>query len=79
MTKEELVKQHGIENESFDYALPQQWVDEVKQLTGFDYDSITYGFVWHYGGLLFGRPYPLTPTAREILSALVGLGRRDLA
>ena len=50
---------------TYDTALPQDWVDDVKRVTG------TYPagmFVWCYDhARSFGEPFPLTPLAVHIL------------
>ena len=52
---------------TFDYALPQQWVDEMR-LMGFEPVPCV---VWGYGpgDGLTGRPWPLTRHAAEWLQS----------
>jgi hypothetical protein len=77
-TKGELVKRRGIEDSSFDFALPQDWLDEVVQwcrfngYRGYSYRDILYGFVWMYDekAKVFGRPYPLTYLTQHLLTKL---------
>lgn len=89
LTKADLVVKRGLsfsalgEEPSFDYALPHDWVYEVKALLDrkgypFGYDAIVGGFVWSYSGhpaygeaTLFGRPFPLTITAHYIFTRLL--------
>lgn len=74
MTKAELVKALGIDKESFDYALPQDWVDEVaKCLPGQMRGQIVPNFVWLYDekAEIFGRPCSLSFEGNEILSHIL--------
>ena len=68
-SKADIVKAMGLEERGqFDYALPQDWVDEMKKITGI---YATHCFVWFYPrtgeGSMFGRPYPLTDEGRHLL------------
>jgi hypothetical protein len=69
MTKGDVTKLLGIENETFDYALPQPWLDEAVKRTGHPYHSITGQFVWMYDGehRFAGRPFALTGNANLLL------------
>jgi len=83
-SKEDLVKEQGLEDKSFDYALPQSWVEEVYQIVakgGYSWDDILCGFIWLYDVpyRLFGYPFPLTYQAGCILATLTDKGRRDLS
>lgn len=50
--------------ETFDYAIPIGWVDDVKAKTG-EYPE---HFVWAYRqGSIWGEPWPLTPEAEALL------------
>lgn len=76
MTKQEAVKQQGLEHETFDYALPQNWVDEVsKHLPEHLKNQIVNNFVWLYddysAARIFGRPASLSPGGNEILSHIL--------
>ena len=62
----------GLTN--FDTALPQNWVDDVREKTG---KPFPFGFVWNYPeDSIFGEPYPLTKeafvTLEDYKAALVG-------
>jgi hypothetical protein len=54
---------------TYDYALPQQWVDAVHDATGVWPQEL--GMVWGYPdsgpGRVWGRPYALTPEAQALL------------
>lgn len=56
----------------FDYALPQDWVDEVYKLTG-KYPPHM-GFVWAYPdsgrGHVYGMPFALTDEGHELIAQL---------
>ena len=54
----------------YDYALPQQWVEDCKMLFPLvDSDLWVSSFVWSYDiNRLFGSPYPLTKKAKKLLS-----------
>lgn len=59
---------------SFDTAIPQGWVDDVREKTG---KPFPFGFVWDYSdGSIYGKPFPLTKDAYALLEeynkALVG-------
>lgn len=61
MNKETLAKNTYIESLTYDYALPQSWVNETK--------FRTFEFIWAYpDDSLYGLPLPLTISA---LSKLV--------
>lgn len=50
---------------TYDTALPQKWVDDVREKTG----TYPFGFVWSYDkATIWGEPYPLTRKARELLA-----------
>ena len=67
MTKEQLVKKLGLQEKTFDYALPQDWVDDVIHVTKCLYNEACM-FVWLYDerGDSYGRPFPLTDEADEL-------------
>jgi len=69
ITKETLVKDHGIEDKSFDYSLPQDWCYAVRDITGI-YPA--FDFVWLYDekAPMFGRPYPLNIAGWVIMALL---------
>jgi hypothetical protein len=74
MTKSELVAKRGLEDKSFDYTLPQDWLYAVHDWckanqVPFTYHELVYGFVWLYDSLC-GRPYPLTCYTHWLLSKL---------
>jgi len=73
--KAALMEMTGKGRETYDYALPQPWVDEwCKKLKaqGVTYDDLIFGFVWLYDeeAKTFGRPFPLTNRARFILELI---------
>jgi hypothetical protein len=55
---------------TFDYALPQQWVDAVHDRTGVWPQTL--GMVWAYPdngpGHIWGRPFALTQEAAALLA-----------
>jgi hypothetical protein len=65
MTKEAATRARGKGDAVFDYALPQNWIDEVYQLTGI-YPAPY--FVWLYEGSIWGRPYPISEAGKELLA-----------
>lgn len=73
--KEEAMKRLGKGDETFDYALPQPWVDKASEKAkkhGFQGLDVVEGFVWLYDekARMMGRPFPLTERARRILEIL---------
>lgn len=70
MTKKELAeKMIPVEfHNKFDYALPQNWVDEAQALAEFVH--VASHFVWLYDtrGGIFGRPFPLTVDGANLIS-----------
>lgn len=54
-----------------DVALPQEWVDDVREVFEEDWEfvhgEITPHFVWSYEDSVFGFPRPITPRGRAIL------------
>lgn len=59
---------------TFDTALPQAWVDDVREKTG---KPFPFGFVWNYPeNSIYGEPFPLTKeafkTLEEYNAALIG-------
>ena len=78
MTKEDAfnnrIKALGIKYTAMDGALPQPWVDKLAQLVPngefhSGYERICAQFVWVYdeNSRYFGRPFPLTQDAEDIL------------
>ena len=70
-TKLDLIKCIGLEDAKFDYALPQPWCDEVKEITGiYPVDH----FIWLYDekAPMFGRPYPLDMTG-WVICVMMGI------
>jgi len=78
MTKEDAfnnrIKALGIKYTAMDYAIPQPWVEKMAQLIPngefqSGYERICAQFVWIYddNSRLFGRPFPLTQDAEDIL------------
>jgi len=84
MTKGEVVKHLGLDQFTFDYALPQPWLDEADRFLRVTYpedyskpgerpyEVLISGLVWLYDkhGQYTGRPYPLTRDATEALKRL---------
>jgi len=83
-TKADRIRQLGLNEFTFDYAMPQDWLDRANNylrenypgLYGKDglnpYQILIGGIVWLYDkhGGLFGRPYPITRTAKDTLERL---------
>lgn len=73
VTEAALARYPGV---TYDTALPQGWVDIVKQATGHD---VRGHFVWLYeNGNVFGRAAPITIEGdiidRDIRALVTGLG-----
>jgi len=66
VTKEDCVITLGLDAFTFDYALPQTWVDE--HFTDEQRQAAVGSFVWLYDGKakLFGRPFPITSEGRKL-------------
>ena len=64
-----IYKDAGVE---FDWALPQNWLDEVSEFNpDWPYERIMNQFVWQYPvGSSFGKPGPLTEEAEAFLNTL---------
>ena len=61
----EVINLLGVDKQTFDYALPQQWVDEMVKTVG---DPRGH-FVWLYEkGSFTGCPRPLTEEGIELLT-----------
>lgn len=78
-TKGDVVKRLKLEETgTIDYALPQDWVDDVKHYTGI---YPTHCFVWYYPNegenRIFGIPYPLTYEGKQILAKYNRLARKN--
>jgi hypothetical protein len=74
MTKADVVKKMGLDKETFDYALPQDWVNEVrKHLPEELKEMIVPNFVWLYDekARMSGRPCSLSFTGNKILSVIL--------
>lgn len=69
LTKVDMIHKLGLSNKTFDYALPQPWVDRVYEETGI---VPVPHFVWLYDekAKIFGRPYALTATGWVVLKML---------
>ncbi len=71
MTKEQAfrIAIAGRTYDSFDYALPQQWVDKAANKTESDPSRLAEQFVWLYDDQAptLGRPFPVTKWGRELL------------
>lgn len=52
---------------TFDTALPQEWVDDVYAKTGV-YPAPIFVWVYDQQARYWGRPYPLTDEARALLA-----------
>ena len=70
MTKQQAFEKaiKGKEYKTFDFALPQYWVDKMTKIWA--YDKITSNFVWLYDNYapLSGRPFSITDEGNIILS-----------
>ena len=68
MTKGECFKQKYPDFKGeVDFALPQNWIDNVVKVSGLSYDRILGQFVWIYDTKnIFGSACPLTDDAEEI-------------
>jgi len=76
MTKEDVTKSLGLDKETFDYALPQDWVDKVyKCLPQNLQDGIVPHFVWLYDkeAKIFGRPCSISPMGNLILNSIINI------
>lgn len=61
VTKESIVKLLGVDQQTFDYALPQDWVEDIG------HNAVPH-FVWLYEkGSIFGCPRPLTSEGIDML------------
>ena len=74
MTKQEMVERMDIDD-SFDYALPQKWVDKTQGIvngSSLPSVNVVQHFIWLYDleGGISGRPFPLTMTGEKILNFL---------
>lgn len=71
MTKADIVKALELEGKTFDYALPQNWVDKVREQLPLEMkDDVVPNFIWLYDDKsgLMGRPCSLSFRGNEILS-----------
>lgn len=74
MTKQDVIKELRLEGVTFDWALPQNWVNEVAHhLPERLKNEIGGNFVWIYDekARIFGRPYSISFDGNEILSHLI--------
>jgi len=64
-TKGDVMESLGV-NFTYDYALPQPWVDDVENKTG---ENPCPHFVWSYqeDGDVWGRPFPITEAGKLIM------------
>jgi hypothetical protein len=68
MTKREVCEADPYLREHvFDYALPQEWLDEIAEVTG-QYEPGFFVWVYDKQGGLSGRPYPVVPEGHELLA-----------
>ena len=59
-----------------DTAIPQQWADDVERVTGKYPTADGRIFVWSYDDAgIWGKPLPLTTSARELLASYESLSR----
>lgn len=66
MTKQNAICARGLQDKTFDYALPQAWVEDVYLLTGI-YPAPY--FVWLYDGPTpWGRACPICEAGKELLA-----------
>ena len=48
-SKQEMVKLSGlVENGQFDYALPQNWLNNFVKRNNLEYDKVRFSTVWYY-------------------------------
>ena len=60
---------------AYDTALPQPWVDDMREHHGFD---VRGHFVWNYdGSSTFGRPFPLTAEGEELMKVVDAANQTD--
>lgn len=76
-TKQEIMDELDLgEDFSWDYALPQDWLNEITdkywiKKYGFTYDDIRTSIVWMYDPKhRGGRPFPVTDKGHAILKIL---------
>jgi len=72
--KKEVMERMGLEKETFDYALPQPWVNEVRKHVPIELkDEVAWHFVWLYDekAKVFGRPCSLSVKGNTILCAIL--------
>jgi hypothetical protein len=69
MTKDDAAKYIGIKGQTYDYALPETWVDSIVGLTGHTGSAICGNLVWLYdeANRTFGRPCALTTDGNKII------------
>ena len=78
MTKQDTCKADNyLTGKTFDYALPQPWLDRIAEVTG---KYLPSGFVWLYDAQapLFGRPYPITDEGAKLLILYQETSKYDL-
>ena len=70
MTKQNLIdKNKYLKGKTFDTALPQQWLDDIAEVTyGDTYHLCLSHFVWLYDDCTLGRPFPLDDLGRKLLN-----------
>jgi len=56
--------------QTYDSAIPQEWANRVKDLTGF---YPVGHVVWCYDRVSFGRPVAVTPAGEDVLAQLVSI------
>ena len=80
MTKQQAAESvKYLEGKTFDYALPQTWLDHVayclKTVDDNIYHKVLGNFVWLYDeeANISGRPYPITDEGKDIAISLLQL------
>ena len=71
-TKGELASEQ-LAGETFDCALPQNWIDHMVKVLELEPSVNVAGhFVWHYpsNNSLFGQPHALTLTGQQWLESI---------
>ena len=48
LTKADLIKKAGLQDVTFDYSLPQGWLDHFSDISQFSYNEILSTTVWIY-------------------------------
>lgn len=75
MTKRDLIDADAyLAANTYDPALPQDWVDDVYRLTGV-YPAPLFVWIYDAEARIFGRPYPLDDYAKDLLTRYQDMSR----